>query len=120
MFCHVKVQILSTDFAYACQLSHSSVTARQTQYKPEKGASSSSFFFFFGIARVGKNLSDIFPSRNCLKQGDPLSPLLFNFALQHAIRRVQIRQDGLKLSGTHHFLVYTDDVNIQSEHKYTP
>jgi hypothetical protein len=54
----------------------------------------------------------MFPIRNGLKQVDALSPLLFNFALQHAIRRVQIRQDGLKLNGIHQFLVYTDDVNI--------
>jgi len=31
--------------------------------------------------RVGKNLSDMFPIKNGLKQGDSLSPLLFNFAL---------------------------------------
>jgi len=30
---------------------------------------------------VGKNLSDMFPIRNGLKQGETLSPLLFNFAL---------------------------------------
>ena len=30
--------------------------------------------------RVGKNLSDMFPIRNGLKQGDVLSPLFFNFA----------------------------------------
>ena len=36
---------------------------------------------------VGKNLSDMFPIRNGLKQGDVLSPLLFNFALEYAIRR---------------------------------
>ena len=31
--------------------------------------------------RVGKNLSAMFPIGNGLKQGDAMSPLLFNFAL---------------------------------------
>jgi hypothetical protein len=38
---------------------------------------------------VGKNISDKFTVQNGLKQGDALSPLLFNFGLDYAIRRVQ-------------------------------
>jgi len=38
--------------------------------------------------------------------------MLFNFALQFVIRRVQANQDGLKLNGTHQLLAYADDFNI--------
>jgi len=47
---------------------------------------------------VGKHLSDMFPIRNCLKQGEALSPLLLIFTLEYAIKRVQAKQDGLKLN----------------------
>ena len=46
---------------------------------------------------VGKNLSQMFPIRNGLKQGDALSPLLFNFTLEYAIKRVQVKQRWLEI-----------------------
>jgi len=67
----------------------------------------------YSKVRVGKRLSNTFPVRNGLKQGDSL--LLFNFAWECAIRRFEGNQDGLKLNGTHKLLVYADDVNILGE-----
>jgi hypothetical protein len=49
------------------------------------------------------HLSDMFPISN---------GLLFNFAVEYTITRVQVNKDGLTLNGTCHLLVFVDDVNI--------
>jgi hypothetical protein len=64
----------------------------------------------YSKGHVGKHLSDSFPIQNCVKQGVALSPLLSNFALEHAIRKVQENQVGLKLNGVH-----ADNVQLLGE-----
>jgi hypothetical protein len=63
-------------------------------------------------------LSDNFLIQNGLKQGEALTLLLFNFALDHTIRKVQKNQMELNLNGSHQLLVNADDVNILGDNVY--
>jgi len=63
-------------------------------------------------SRVGSYLSSSFPTDNGLKQGDALSPLLYNFALEYAIRIVQETNLRLDMNDTHQALAYVYYVNL--------
>jgi hypothetical protein len=53
----------------------------------------------------------MFPNRNGFKRGGALSPLLLNYSVDCAVRRVQVREEDLKLNGIHQVVVYGEDVN---------
>jgi hypothetical protein len=55
----------------------------------------------------------MFQTKNGLKRGDVLSPMLFNFVLEYTVRMVQVNQDVLKLNGIHQLWVYADVVIIK-------
>lgn len=57
-------------------------------------------------------MSEAFPLKNTLKQGDAFSSLFFMFVLEHVIRKVEAKQKRLKLNGTHRLLVCANDVNL--------
>ena len=66
---------------------------------------------------VGKHLCDMLYIMSGRRQ-DALSPKIFNFALEYAIRRVQVNQEGLKFNSTHQLLVYAD-VNVWGRSVFT-
>jgi len=60
-------------------------------------------------------LSGTFAMKNGLREGDALSSLPFNFALEYAIRKIKVNRKFLKLNGTYQVLIYADDVNLQGQ-----
>lgn len=54
--------------------------------------------------------SDSFQNRTGLRQGDALSPLLFNIALEKVIRSLKLVPAGIHLGQYHKVLAYADDI----------
>jgi hypothetical protein len=66
----------------------------------------------YSRVRAVKRLPDLLTIKNGLRQGAAWTSLLLNCALEYAVRGVQIKQVGLKVSGTHQCLVCADGVDL--------
>lgn len=62
--------------------------------------------------RVGDMVSDIFDINNGLRQGDALSPLLFNVALEKATRAAELVVEMYTQRGPQLILAFADDIDI--------
>jgi len=61
----------------------------------------------------------MFPIKNGLTERDDLLSLLFNFALEYALKKVKANHKLLKSNGTHQVVIYADDVNLQGHSIHT-
>jgi hypothetical protein len=60
-------------------------------------------------------LSDAYPIQNGLKEGDTLSPLLFNLVLDNSIGKIKEKREELELNSTRQRLACVYDVDLLSE-----
>ncbi|XP_048487060.1 uncharacterized protein LOC105395445 [Plutella xylostella] len=72
-----------------------------------------------GISRmrvkVDGDLTDAFSVVTGLKQGDALSPALFNLVLEYVIQKVLTHDGGVQLNGQHKVIGYADDLALLGE-----
>ena len=63
--------------------------------------------------KIEGTLSSFFENKTGLKQGDPLSPALFNLALQKVIQSIRMVPHGIKIGKEQwNMLAYADDIAL--------
>jgi hypothetical protein len=63
------------------------------------------------VVRIEETLSYFIENKTGLKQGDSLSPILFNLAKQKVIQNIQMVPDGIKIGKELlNVLAYADDI----------
>jgi len=68
------------------------------------------------VVRIEGNLSSFFENKTGLKQGDSLSPRLFNLALQKVIQSIKMVPRGIKIGKEQlNILAYADDIALLGE-----
>jgi hypothetical protein len=73
----------------------------------------------FSQVYISNHTSDNFHIQSDLKQGDALSPLLFNFPLGYVLTEAHRNQVGLRFNEICQLLSYADDVNPLGENIVT-
>jgi hypothetical protein len=70
--------------------------------------------------RIEGTLSSFFENKTGLKQGDPLSPMLFNLALKKVIQGIKTVPSGIKIGKERlNMLAYADDNALIGKKKQT-
>jgi len=65
------------------------------------------------VVRIEGTLSSFFENETGLKQADPLSPILFNLALQKVIQSIKMVPSGIKIGNEQlNILAYADDIAL--------
>jgi len=65
------------------------------------------------VVRIEGTLSSFFENKRDMKQGDPLSPTLFNLALQKVIQSTKMIPSGIKFGKEQlNILAYADDIAL--------
>jgi len=68
--------------------------------------------------RIEGTLSSFFKNKTGLKHGDPLSPILFNLALQKVIQSIKIVPNGIRIGKDQlNILAYADDIALIGKNK---
>jgi hypothetical protein len=68
--------------------------------------------------RIEGTLSSFFKNRTGLKHGNPLSPILFNLALQKVIQSIKIFPSGIRIGKDQlNILAYADDIALIGKNK---
>ncbi|KAI5718547.1 hypothetical protein M8J77_022853 [Diaphorina citri] len=66
---------------------------------------------------INNQYSDPFSNRTGLRQGDGLSPLLFNLALEMVARKMRMAPAGIHLGDRHKIFAYADDIVLAGENE---
>lgn len=64
---------------------------------------------------LGKHVSDTFPIKKSLNEGDALLALQFTFSVEYATRKVRENWGLWELNAAHQLVVESDDVNVRDK-----